>query len=217
METLLAFADMFLHVDKYLDILITRYGSLAYAVLFAIIFIETGLVVMPFLPGDSLLFLAGAMAAAGGMDPIMLSALLLVAATLGNTLNYWIGYWIGPKVFEKNYRFLDKVALKKTHDFYEHHGGKTIIIARFIPIVRTFAPFVAGVSRMNHHRFQFYNMLGALIWVVGLVAAGYFFGNLPWVKDHLNTIILVGIGAAIVPILLAAAWKSARGIFVSAP
>jgi membrane-associated protein len=216
METLIAFADMFLHVDKYLDILITQYGSLAYAVLFAIVFIETGLVVMPFLPGDSLLFLAGALAAAGAMDPVILSTLLFIAAVLGNTLNYWIGHWIGPKIFEKNYRFLDKDALKKTHDFYQHHGGKTIVIARFVPIVRTFAPFVAGVSRMDHHRFQLYNILGAFVWVVGLVAAGYFFGNLPWVKDHLNTIILVGIGAAIVPLILAAAWKSVRGIFKTA-
>lgn len=216
METLIAFADMFLHVDKYLDLLITQYGSLAYAVLFAIVFVETGLVVMPFLPGDSLLFLAGALAAAGAMDPVILGSLLFIAAILGNTLNYWIGHWIGPKVFEKNYRFLDKDALKKTHDFYEHHGGKTIVIARFVPIVRTFAPFVAGVSRMDHRRFQLYNVLGAFLWAIGLVAAGYFFGNLPLVKEHLNTIILVGIGAAIVPIILAAAWKSVRGLFKTA-
>ncbi len=210
MDALVAFLDMFLHVDKYLDVLINQYGHLAYAVLFAIVFIETGLVVMPFLPGDSLLFLAGAMSAAGAMDPVMLAALLFFAAVSGNTVNYWIGSWIGPKVYVKNYRFLDKSALQKTHLFYEKHGGKTIVISRFVPVVRTFAPFVAGVSGMDQKRFQLFNVVGALLWAVGLVALGYFFGNMPYVKKYLNVIILTGIGAAIVPLMIGGLWKLVR-------
>ena len=214
MDSLLVFLDMFLHVDKYLDVLVHQYGYLSYAVLFAIVFIETGLVIMPFLPGDSLLFLAGAISATGAVDPVWLSLWLFIAAVAGNTLNYWIGRWVGPKVFVKNYRFLDKEALKKTHAFYDQHGGKTIVIARFVPIIRTFAPFVAGVSGMDHQRFQFFNVLGALAWAVGLVALGYFFGNLPFVKQYLNVIILTGIGAAIVPLMLGGLWKVAKRAFV---
>ncbi|PFH08788.1 membrane-associated protein [Collimonas sp. PA-H2] len=201
------FIDVILHVDKSLGFLIREYGTLVYMVLFLIVFCETGLVVLPFLPGDTLLFIGGAFCATGEMNIWALMGLLIIAATTGNTLNYWIGSLIGHKVYTHDYRWLDKAALQKTHAFYEHHGGKTIILSRFVPIVRTFAPFVAGVSEMNFSKFQFFNITGALIWVVGLVAAGYFFGNIPVIRDHLNTIVLVGVGAAIVPVALGGLWK----------
>lgn len=204
------FFDMILHVDKYLGTFIVQYGPMVYAVLFAIVFCETGLVVLPFLPGDSLLFIAGAFCATGAMNEWLLMALLIVAAVTGNTVNYWIGRAIGNKVFTHNYKWIDKEALRKTHAFYENHGGKTIVLARFIPIVRTFAPFVAGVSAMTFAKFQFFNIVGALLWVGGLVAAGYFFGNIPVIRDHLNTIVLVGIGAAVIPVALGGMWKVYR-------
>lgn len=199
--------DMLLHVDKYLGTVIQDYGVWVYAILFAIVFAETGLVVAPFLPGDSLLFIAGAFCATGAMNEWALIGLLLVAAIGGNTVNYFIGSWIGTKVYDHRWRFLDQKALRRTHDFYEHHGGKTLVIARFVPIVRTFAPFVAGVSQMTFARFQLFNVIGAVAWVVGLVFAGYFFGNLPFVKQYLNLIVLAGISAAIVPLILGALWK----------
>ncbi|SNT15113.1 membrane-associated protein [Noviherbaspirillum humi] len=209
------FLDMFLHVDKYLGQFIAQYGTMIYAVLFAIVFCETGLVVMPFLPGDTLLFIAGAFCATGSMNAGLLIVLLLIAATGGNTVNYWIGKAIGQRVFTHDYRWLDKAALQKTHAFYENHGGKTIILARFVPIVRTFAPFVAGVSAMTFAKFQFFNFVGAALWVIGLVAGGYFFGNIPIIRDHLNTIVLIGVGAAVVPLALGGMWrlmgKLARG------
>lgn len=198
---------MVLHIDKHLGVFIDQYGNWVYLFLFMIVFVETGLVLFPFLPGDSLLFIGGAFAATGAMDPWLLGVLLFIAAVTGNTLNYWIGSKIGPRVYEKNWRFLDRDALRKTHDFYEHHGGKTIVMARFVPVVRTFAPFVAGVSAMPWTRFQLYNVLGAAIWVVLLVGGGYLFGNLPLVKQYLNVIVLVGISAAVVPIALGAVWK----------
>jgi len=198
---------MVLHIDKHLGVFIDQYGNWVYLFLFLIVFVETGLVLFPFLPGDSLLFIGGAFAATGAMDPWLLGVLLFIAAITGNTLNYWIGSKIGPRVYEKNWRFLDRDALRKTHDFYEHHGGKTIVMARFVPVVRTFAPFVAGVSAMSWARFQLYNVLGAAIWVVLLVGGGYVFGNLPIVKQYLNVIVLVGISAAVVPIALGALWK----------
>ncbi|SFB19280.1 membrane-associated protein [Collimonas sp. OK607] len=201
------FMDVILHVDKSLGFLIKEYGTLVYMVLFLIVFCETGLVVFPFLPGDTLLFIGGAFCATGEMNIWLLMGLLIVAATTGNTLNYWIGSLIGHKVYTHDYRWLDKKALQKTHAFYEHHGGKTIILSRFVPIVRTFAPFVAGVSEMTFSKFQFFNIIGALIWVVGLVSAGYFFGNIPIIRDHLNTIVLVGVGAAVVPVALGGLWK----------
>ncbi|MCA7084048.1 VTT domain-containing protein [Cupriavidus cauae] len=204
------FIDMLLHVDKYLGTVIQQYGAWVYAILFAIVFAETGLVVVPFLPGDSLLFIAGAFCATGAMNEWVLIGLLLAAAIGGNTVNYWIGSWIGPKVFDHQWRFLDQQALRKTHDFYERHGGKTLVIARFVPIVRTFAPFVAGVSQMTFARFQFFNVLGAVIWVFGLVFAGYFFGNLPFIKQYLNLIVLAGISAAIVPLILGGLWRLLR-------
>jgi membrane-associated protein len=206
------FFDMMLHVDKYLGQVIAQYGTMVYIVLFAIVFCETGLVVLPFLPGDSLLFIAGAFCATGAMNEWLLTALLIIAAVTGNTVNYWIGRAIGQKVFTHDYRWLDKAALQKTHAFYENHGGKTIILARFVPIVRTFAPFVAGVSAMTWTKFQIYNIAGAAFWVISLVAAGYFFGNIPFIRNHLNTIVLVGIGAAVVPLALGGLWKIGRRV-----
>jgi membrane-associated protein len=204
------FFDLILHVDKYLGTLITQYGTLVYAVLFAIVFCETGLVVLPFLPGDTLLFIGGAFCATGAMNIWLLMALLIIAAVTGNTVNYWIGSAIGHKVFTHDYKWLDKAALQRTHAFYENHGGKTIILSRFVPIVRTFAPFVAGVSEMTFAKFQFFNITGALLWVISLVASGYFFGNIPIIRDHLNTIVLVGVGAAVIPIALGGLWKFYR-------
>jgi len=202
--------DMILHVDKTLGDLLATYGVYVYAVLFAIVFCETGLVVLFFFPGDTLLFIAGAFCATGEMSYPLLMLLLIVAAVTGNTLNYYIGGAIGHRVFTHNYRWLNKDALQRTHDFFEKHGGKTIILARFVPVVRTFAPFVAGVSDMTHTRFQMFNITGAVLWVVGLVTAGYFFGNIPIVRDHLTAIVLVGVGAAVVPLALGGIYKFGR-------
>jgi membrane-associated protein len=207
---LMQFFDMILHVDKTLGVFIDQYGTLIYVILFAIVFCETGLIVLPFLPGDSLLFIAGTFCATGAMDPWLLCALLILAAVSGNTVNYWVGSAIGHKVYERDFAWLDKEALQKTHSFYEKHGGKTIVLARFIPIVRTFAPFVAGVSDMTHKNFQIFNVVGAVLWVILLVMAGYFLGAIPLLRDHLNTIVLIGVGAAIVPLLIGGAWKLIR-------
>lgn len=199
--------NMILHIDQTLGTWVAEYGEWIYLVLFLIIFGETGLVVLPFLPGDSLLFIAGAFGASGLLDPVLLAGLLMVAAILGNTVNYSIGRYIGPRVFSSNFRFLDRKALMRTHAFYEKHGGKTIVLSRFLPIFRTFAPFVAGVASMNVVRFQLFNISGAVLWVGGLVTLGYFFGNVPIIKEHLNTIVLIGVSAAAVPVLLGAVWK----------
>jgi membrane-associated protein len=207
---LMQFFDMILHVDKTLGMLLAQYGVYVYAVLFAIVFCETGLVVLFFFPGDTLLFIAGAFCATGEMNYPLLMALLITAAVTGNTLNYWIGEKIGQRVFTHDYRWLNKDALHRTHEFFEKHGGKTIILARFVPVVRTFAPFVAGVSDMSHARFQLFNVTGAVLWVVSLVTAGYFFGNIPVVRDHLTVIVLVGVGAAVVPLALGGLWKFGR-------
>lgn len=204
------FLDMILHVDKYLGTVIDQYGTMVYIVLYAIVFCETGLVVLPFLPGDTLLFIGGAFCATGALNIWVLMALLIAAAVTGNTLNYWIGSLIGHKVFTHNYKWLDQAALQKTHAFYEDHGGKTIILARFIPIVRTFAPFVAGVSDMTFAKFQMFNITGALMWVAGLVAGGYFFGNVPIIREYLNTIVLIGVGAAVIPLILGGLWRVLR-------
>ncbi len=204
------FFDMIVHVDKTLEVLIQQYGTLVYAVLFAIIFCETGLVVLFFFPGDTLLFIAGALCALGQMNLALLMALLVSAAVLGNTLNYWIGEAIGQRVFTHDYRWLNKQALHRTHEFFEKHGGKTIILARFVPVVRTFAPFVAGVSDMTHTRFQLYNITGATLWVLLLTTAGYFFGNIAIVREHLTEIVLVGVGVAVVPMALGGMWKLSR-------
>jgi membrane-associated protein len=207
---LMQFLDMIVHVDKTLGMLLAQYGPYVYAVLFAIVFCETGLVVLFFFPGDTLLFIAGAFCATGEMSYPLLTALLIAAAILGNTLNYWIGEAIGQRVFTHDYRWLNKHALHRTHDFFEKHGGKTIILARFVPVVRTFAPFVAGVSDMTHARFQLYNVTGAVLWVVSLVTGGYFFGNIPVVRDHLTMIVLIGVGAAVVPLALGGLYKVGR-------
>lgn len=210
MDTVLQLLGMILHIDKFLGVFIQHYGAWIYAVLFLIIFCETGLVVFPFLPGDSLLFIAGAFAASGSLSLGTLLIVLLIAAVLGNTVNYLIGSYVGPKVFESNWRFLDKKALRRTHAFYEHHGGKTVVLARFVPIVRTFAPFIAGVSKMSMARFQAFNFLGAAVWVAGLVICGYFIGNWTPIRDNLNVIVLVGVFAAIVPLALGSLWKLMR-------
>jgi membrane-associated protein len=207
---LMQFIDMVLHVDTTLGILLAKYGIYVYAVLFFIVFAETGLVVLFFFPGDTLLFMAGAFAATGQMSYPLLLLLLIVAAVTGNTLNYWIGEKIGQRVFTHDYRWINKDALQRTHEFFEKHGGKTIILARFVPVVRTFAPFVAGVSDMTHSRFQLYNVTGAVGWVVSLVTAGYLFGNIPIVREHLTTIVLVGVGAALVPLALGGLYKVGR-------
>lgn len=204
------FIDMILHVDKYLGMFIAQYGSMIYLVLFAIVFCETGLVVFPFLPGDTLLFIAGAFCASGSMHAGLLLALLIVAAVTGNSVNYWIGHLIGEKVYTHDYRWLDRQALQRTHGFYEKHGGKTLVLARFVPVVRTFAPFVAGISRMTFAKFQLFNCTGAVLWVGLLVAGGYLFGNIPFIRDHLNAIVLVGVAAAAVPVMLGALWKVAQ-------
>ena len=198
---------MILHIDQYLGIWVEQYGAWIYLILFLIVFGETGLVVLPFLPGDSLLFIAGAFGASGMLDPVLLGGLLIVGAILGNTVNYYVGRFIGPKVFTTDSRFLARKALIKTHAFYEKHGGKTIVISRFLPIFRTFAPFVAGVGQMNALRFQLYNVAGAVLWVGGLITLGFFFGNVPFIKAHLNTIVLIGISAAAVPVVAGALWK----------
>lgn len=207
---LMQFLDMILHVDKTLGTLLAQYGIYVYAVLFAIVFCETGLVVLFFFPGDTLLFIAGAFCATGEMSYPLLTFLLVTAAVTGNTVNYHIGEAIGQRVFTHDYRWINKDALHRTHEFFEKHGGKTIILARFVPVVRTFAPFVAGVSDMTHARFQLYNFTGALLWVVSLVTGGYFFGNIPIVRDHLTTIVLVGVGAAIIPLALGGLYKVGR-------
>ncbi|MQA39799.1 VTT domain-containing protein [Rugamonas aquatica] len=204
------FFDMILHVDKTLEVLIQQYGTLVYAVLFAIVFCETGLVVLFFFPGDTLLFIAGALCALGEMNLFLLMLLLITAAVSGNTLNYWIGEAIGQRVFTHDYRWLNKEALRRTHEFFEKHGGKTIVLARFVPVVRTFAPFVAGVSDMTHARFQLYNITGAVLWVALLTTAGYFFGNITIVREHLTEIVLFGVGIAVVPMALGGMWKLSR-------
>jgi membrane-associated protein len=204
--------DMILHVDKTLGTLLAQYGLYVYIVLFAIVFCETGLVVLFFFPGDTLLFIAGAFCATGEMNYPLLAALLVAAAVLGNTLNYYIGQAIGHRVFSHNYRWINRDALQRTHDFFEKHGGKTIIVARFVPVVRTFAPFVAGVSEMTHARFQLFNITGAVLWVVSLVTAGYLFGNIPVVREHLTEIVLVGISAAMVPLAIGGMVKFARRV-----
>ena len=201
------FMQLLFDVNGTLDMVVKQYGILIYAVLFAIVFCETGLVVMFFLPGDSLLFIAGAFCANGHMNVWLLMFLLIFAAVSGNTCNYLIGEAIGHKVFTHNYRWINQDALKRTHLFFEKHGGKTIILSRFVPVVRTFAPFVAGVSDMTFAKFQYYNVIGALAWVLSLVGAGYAFGNVPWVTKNINLIAVVGVSAAVLPIFLSGLWK----------
>ncbi|MBU1357135.1 MAG: DedA family protein [Gammaproteobacteria bacterium] len=202
--------DFILHVDKHLEAFVLAYGAWVYALLFLIVFVETGLVVMPFLPGDSLLFIVGALCGAGLMSYSLAVPLLLVAAILGDQCNFSIGRYFGPKVFQwENSRFFNRKAFNQAHAFYERYGGVTIILARFMPFIRTFAPFVAGVADMTRGKFTLYNVVGAVLWVVGITAAGYFFGNLPFVREHLDKIIW---GLIFVPGLIAifGAWRAAR-------
>ncbi len=190
MELIAFLIDFILHVDQHLRVFVEHYGAWVYALLFFIIFVETGLVVMPFLPGDSLLFIVGALCGAGLIDYPLAAGLMLAAAILGDQLNYTIGRFLGPKVFQwENSRFFNRNAFNQTHAFYERYGGITIVLARFMPFIRTFAPFVAGVAEMTRSTFTAYNVVGAMVWVVGLTAAGYWFGNLAWVQDNLSKII----------------------------
>jgi membrane-associated protein len=210
MEWVTFLIDFILHVDRYLEAFTRDYGTWVYALLFAIVFVETGVVVMPFLPGDSLLFIVGTLCGAALLSLPLAMALLLVAAILGDQCNYSIGRWVGPRVFAwPDSRFFNRAAFNQAHLFYERYGGITIVIARFMPFVRTFAPFVAGVAQMNRARFGAYNVAGALLWVVGLTGAGYLFGNLAWVQQNLSKIIWALI---IVPGLLAmfGAWRARR-------
>ena len=193
MELLFSGWDLLVHLDRHLAALLQQHGAWVYLLLFVIIFCETGLVVTPFLPGDSLLFIAGALAAGGGIDVHLLALLLVAAAVLGNTVNYSIGRFTGPRVFHwEESRFFNRKALERAHAFYERHGGKTVVITRFVPILRTFAPFVAGIARMTYLSFTAYNVAGALAWVLSLLYAGYWFGNVPFVKENL-TMVIVGI------------------------
>jgi membrane-associated protein len=199
MEAITFLIDLIVHLDRHLIWLVENYGAWVYGVLFLIVFCETGLVITPFLPGDSLLFVAGTVAAVGQMDLPTLMLVLTVAAILGDTVNYWVGSLVGPKVFARETRFFKREYLDRTHAFYERHGGKTIIIARFVPIVRTFAPFVAGVASMSYPRFLLYNVVGGIGWVVSLTGAGYLFGNAPLVKDNLSLVILGIIVISLLP------------------
>lgn len=191
MEFLQTVVEYILHVDKHLFELCTNYGTWVYAILFVVVFCETGLVVTPFLPGDSLLFAVGSLAAINALNVWTASVLLIAAAIIGDTVNYWIGHYVGPRVFhEEHSRFLNKEYLQRTHAFYEKHGGKTIIIARFLPIIRTFAPFVAGIGSMTYRRFILFNVVGGVAWVLLFVFAGYFFGGIPVVKNNFSLVIL---------------------------
>jgi membrane-associated protein len=213
MEVITNLIELFLHIDEYLAEIIAQYGTWTYALLFLIVFLETGLVVTPFLPGDSLLFAAGSFSTLGVLSPWMLVILLSIAAILGDTVNYWIGHYIGPRAFSGNIRFLKKEYLDKTHEFYEKHGGKTIILARFVPIVRTFAPFVAGVGAMTYGKFILYNVVGGIVWVNIFVWLGYFFGNLPFVKKNFEIAILAIIFVSVLPMVyefVKAKWEARK-------
>jgi membrane-associated protein len=207
--------DLFNAMDRFLVAIVERNVVLVYFTLAAIFFSETGLVFMAFLPGDSLLFVAGAVSAlpqaqAKGLNVYLLMGVITVAAVMGNSVNYAIGAWLGKKVYDGTIRWIDQAALRKTHDFYERHGGKTVMIARFVPVVRSFAPLVAGASGMDFRKFQVFNVLGAAIWVVSLVYGGYLFGNVPIIKDNLGIILIVGIAAVLGPLVLAAVLKVLR-------
>jgi membrane-associated protein len=202
--------DIAVHLDRHLSSVIAQYGLWTYLILFFVIFLETGFVVTPFLPGDSLLFAAGTFAALGALDPVLLVVLLSLAAVLGDTANYWIGKAVGPKVFRReDSRFFKKEYLDRTHDFYEKHGAITIVIARFIPIIRTFAPFVAGVGRMSYFRFLVYNVTGGVGWVLIFVLAGYFFGNIPFIRKNFSLAIMAIVLISLCPALFEA-WRRRR-------
>ncbi|MFN6961317.1 MAG: DedA family protein [Rhodocyclaceae bacterium] len=210
MELLTQFVDIVVHLDRHLALLVSDYGIWIYALLFMIVFCETGLVVTPFLPGDSLLFVAGTLAATGGMDIAMLIVVLLTAAVLGDNTNYWLGRWVGKRILRwgEGSRFFNRAAYEKTHAFYERHGPMTMTMARFVPLVRTFAPFVAGIARMTYARFFAFDALGAVLWVFSLTLAGYWFGNLPLVKGNLSLVIVGIILVSLMP--MAIGWLRAR-------
>lgn len=210
MELISFLIDFILHVDQHLQAFVQTYGVWVYALLFLIVFVETGVVVMPFLPGDSLLFVVGALAGAGLMSYPVAVTVLLAAAILGDQCNYTVGRWVGPRVFQwENSRFFNKQAFERAHAFYEKYGGITIVLARFMPFLRTFVPFVAGVAEMSRVKFTLYNIVGAVIWVLGICTAGYFLGSLPWVQENLDLIIWAMI---LVPglIVIAGAWRARR-------
>ena len=203
MEFLAGIIDIFLHLDRHLNEILVAYGVWTYAILFLIVFAETGLVVTPFLPGDSLLFAAGAFAAQGSLDPWWLTILLIVSAIIGDSVNYAIGNYIGPRAFQNpNSRILKKEYLDRTHRFYERYGGRTIIIARFVPIVRSFAPFVAGVGTMGYSRFMSFNVIGGIGWVAIMVWAGYWFGNIPFVQRNFSVVVLAIVILSTVPVVI---------------
>lgn len=203
MDILTLALELFRNADAFIFHIAEQYGALIYFVLFAIFFAETGIVICAFLPGDSLLFISGAAAATGIMDPFLLIGLITLGAIVGNTTNYYIGKWLGKKIYDGSIGWIDQNALAKTHDFYQKHGGKTIVLARFVPIVRSFAPLVAGAANMNALRFELYSGFGAFFWVASIVGAGYLFGNIPFIKNNLSLILIVGILAALGPFTLA--------------
>ena len=204
MELLSQLLDIVLHLDTHLVMLVERHGAWVYAILFAIIFAETGFVVTPFLPGDSLLFVAGAVAASGAMDVHFLVAALIVAAIAGNMVNYAVGRWLGKSFFrDRGSKWLNPAHLERAHAFYEHHGGKAVVISRFLPVVRTYIPFVAGMGEMQPGRFTTFNIAGAVLWVASLCYAGYFFGNIPWIKGNLTLIVFGIIIVSLLPLAIA--------------
>jgi membrane-associated protein len=198
---LLEFIDLILHLNKHLAVLTANYGVWIYLILFAVIFFETGVVITPFLPGDSLLFAAGAIAAAGGLEITLLYLLLTAAAIIGDTLNYAFGKMAGPEMLAHGHKLIKKKHLDKTHAFYEKHGGKTIILARFIPIIRTFAPFIAGIGTMNYYKFIRFNVIGAVLWTTIFLFAGYWFGNIPFIQKNFSLVILAIIILSVLPIV----------------
>jgi len=202
MEVIKFFIDFVLHMDEYLNVIISNYGAWTYGILFFIIFLETGFVITPFLPGDSLLFAAGSFAALGALNPVYLFILLSIAAVVGDTVNYSIGHYIGPRAFSGEIKYLKKEHLDRTSEFYEKHGGKTIILARFIPIIRTFAPFVAGIGTMTYSHFILYNVIGGISWVAIFTFGGYYFGNLPFVRDNFEIVIFAIIFISFIPPVL---------------
>lgn len=202
MEVIKFLIDFVLHMDEHLSVIISNYGTWTYGILFFIIFLETGFVITPFLPGDSLLFAAGSFAALGALNPVYLFILLSIAAVIGDTVNYSIGHYIGPRAFSGEIKYLKKEHLDRTSEFYEKHGGKTIILARFIPIIRTFAPFVAGIGAMTYSKFILYNVVGGISWVAIFTFGGFYFGNLPFVRDNFEIVIFAIIFISFIPPVL---------------
>ena len=211
MDLFTQFIDIVLHLDRHLIQMIAQYGYWVYGILFLIIFCETGLVVTPFLPGDSLLFVVGTLAATGALDLQWVAILLMAAAVLGDNTNYWLGRFFGPRIFKKESRWLNRAYLNKTEAFYAKHGGKTVLFARFLPILRTFAPFVAGIGHMFYNRFLLFSIAGTVLWINSLLLAGYFFGNVPLIKDNLSAVILIIIVLTLLPGLVHYLRERTRG------